>query len=84
MLIHLEVVIRVKLGTWGDIGCFSFEEKKIIATGDGGMICSNKSKYLKFIKARRWVEWIRIIGNYQKNISMLIMMLNIGFIMYQQ
>ena len=25
-----------KLGTWGDFGCYSFEDKKIISTGDGG------------------------------------------------
>ena len=24
-----------KIGSWGDISCFSFEEKKIITTGDG-------------------------------------------------
>lgn len=29
------------LGTWGDISCFSFEEKKMLTTGDGGMICTN-------------------------------------------
>ena len=29
------------LGTWGDIGCYSFEEKKLMTTGDGGMIVSN-------------------------------------------
>ena len=33
------------LGTWGDISCFSFEEKKMLTTGDGGMICTN-NKYL--------------------------------------
>lgn len=43
------------LGTWGDIGCFSFEEKKLITTGDGGMICSNEPELLKDIKAMRWV-----------------------------
>ena len=43
------------LGTWGDISCFSFEEKKIMTTGDGGMICSNDSLYLDNIRARRWV-----------------------------
>ena len=43
------------LGTWGDIGCFSFEEKKLITTGDGGMICSNDPELLKDIKAYRWV-----------------------------
>jgi len=43
------------LGTWGDVGCFSFEEKKLMTTGDGGMICSNNVKLLDQIKARRWV-----------------------------
>ena len=37
------------LGTWGDISCFSFEEKKMLTTGDGGMICTNnKSLAIKF------------------------------------
>ncbi|MCK4662464.1 MAG: DegT/DnrJ/EryC1/StrS family aminotransferase [Bacteroidales bacterium] len=43
------------LGTWGDIGCFSFEEKKLMTTGDGGMIVSNEPELLKNIKAMRWV-----------------------------
>jgi len=43
------------LGLWGDIGCFSFEEKKLMTTGDGGMICSNDPLLLKNIKAMRWV-----------------------------
>lgn len=43
------------LGTWGDIGCYSFEEKKLMTTGDGGMIVSNKPELLKDIKAMRWV-----------------------------
>jgi len=43
------------LGTWGDIGCFSFEEKKLMTTGDGGMIVSNHSELLKDVKAYRWV-----------------------------
>lgn len=43
------------LGTWGDIGCFSFEEKKCLTTGDGGMICSNDPDILKDVKAMRWV-----------------------------
>ncbi len=43
------------LGTWGDIGCFSFEEKKLMTTGDGGMIVSNDSELLKDVKAYRWV-----------------------------
>jgi len=44
-----------KLGTWGDIGCFSFEEKKCMTTGDGGMICSNDPELLEDVKAYRWV-----------------------------
>lgn len=43
------------LGTWGDIGCFSFEEKKCMTTGDGGMIVSNDPDLLKDVKAMRWV-----------------------------
>lgn len=43
------------LGTWGDIGCYSFEEKKLMTTGDGGMIVSNNPELLKDVKAFRWV-----------------------------
>jgi perosamine synthetase len=44
-----------KLGTWGDIGCFSFEEKKLMTTGDGGMICSNDEEIIEKLKPYRWV-----------------------------
>jgi len=44
-----------QLGLWGDIGCFSFEEKKLMTTGDGGMICSNDVDLLKDVRAMRWV-----------------------------
>ncbi len=43
------------LGTWGDIGCFSFEEKKLMTTGDGGMMITNQPKLFKDVKAMRWV-----------------------------
>ena len=43
------------LGNWGDIGCFSFEEKKCMTTGDGGMLCSNNSELVRDVKAYRWV-----------------------------
>jgi len=29
------------LGNWGDIGCFSFDAYKVMATGEGGMITTN-------------------------------------------
>ncbi len=44
-----------KLGSWGDIGCLSFEVKKNMTTGDGGMILFNDEKYLDHIKRMRWV-----------------------------
>lgn len=43
------------LGTWGDIGCFSFEEKKGITTGDGGMLLTNNKKIHDEIKLKRWL-----------------------------
>ena len=42
-------------GLWGDIGCYSFEEKKCMTTGDGGMICSNDIELISPLKAHRWV-----------------------------
>lgn len=44
-----------KLGTWGDIGCFSFEEKKLMTTGDGGMICSDDEELVAPLRAQRWI-----------------------------
>ena len=43
------------LGTWGDIGCYSFEEKKLMTTGDGGMMVTNNPDLFKDVKAMRWV-----------------------------
>ena len=30
-----------KLGTWGDMGCFSFDFYKTLTTGEGGMVVAN-------------------------------------------
>lgn len=43
------------LGLWGDIGCYSFEEKKLMTTGDGGMMVTNDPELFKDVKAMRWV-----------------------------
>jgi len=56
-----------KLGTIGDIGCFSFEEKKAMTTGDGGMMCSDDEELIAPMKACRWVgidkdTWKRVEG----------------------
>ena len=57
-----------KLGTWGDIGCFSFEEKKNMTTGDGGMISSKWPSLIDPLRANRWVgidkdTWRRTTDN---------------------
>ncbi|HNX01108.1 MAG TPA: DegT/DnrJ/EryC1/StrS family aminotransferase [Candidatus Cloacimonadota bacterium] len=44
-----------RLGTWGDIGCYSFEEKKCMTTGDGGMICSKDPGVVTNLRPYRWV-----------------------------
>jgi 8-amino-3,8-dideoxy-alpha-D-manno-octulosonate transaminase len=40
------------LGTWGDIGTFSFDYAKIITTGEGGMLLTNDLKL--HLKAAAW------------------------------
>ena len=61
-----------KLGTWGDFGCYSFEEKKIITTGDGGMIVTkhrDKYKKLKSLRFHGWSKdpWERQLKSTRKN-----------------
>lgn len=34
-----------KIGSIGDIGCFSFYGNKIVTTGEGGMVVTNKKKF---------------------------------------
>lgn len=43
------------LGTWGDIGCFSFEEKKGMTSGDGGMMVSNNENLIEKMRPNRWL-----------------------------
>ena len=40
------------LGTWGDIGAFSFDFAKTITTGEGGMLLFKSKK--KYLKAKAW------------------------------
>lgn len=37
------------IGTFGDIGCFSFQENKILSTGEGGLIVTNNTSLFKRI-----------------------------------
>lgn len=43
------------LGSIGHIGCHSFEAKKNITTGDGGMLTLNDSKLAEKLKRMRWL-----------------------------
>ena len=45
------------LGTWGDVSCFSFEEKKMLTTGDGGMICTNNKRLSEKFKSLSFHGW---------------------------
>jgi len=42
-----------KLGTIGDVGCFSFFSNKNISTGEGGMLVTNNQKYYERAKLLR-------------------------------
>ncbi|HAH31256.1 MAG TPA: DegT/DnrJ/EryC1/StrS aminotransferase family protein [Elusimicrobia bacterium] len=44
-----------KLGTIGDIGCFSFHAVKNLATGDGGMVTTNDAAIYARLMKLRWV-----------------------------
>ena len=41
--------LNKKCGSFGDLGCFSFYPTKVITTGEGGMITTNKKKFLQKI-----------------------------------
>ena len=42
-----------KIGSHSDLVCFSFHPRKVITTGDGGMISTNNEEYAKRIKLLR-------------------------------
>ena len=62
-----------KVGSLGDIGCFSFYGNKIITTGEGGMVVTNNADTAKRVKMLRdhamsqdQVYWHEVIGyNYR-------------------
>ncbi len=41
------------VGTFGDLGCFSFHPRKAITTGEGGMITTNNESYVAIIDELR-------------------------------
>jgi len=42
-----------KLGTWGDIGCFSFFSNKNLVTGEGGMVITENDEFAADIRRLR-------------------------------
>jgi dTDP-4-amino-4,6-dideoxygalactose transaminase len=44
----------IKAGNLGDVGCFSFYPTKIMTTGEGGMICTNRDELPEEMKILRF------------------------------
>ena len=51
-----------KVGTFGDLGCFSFHPRKAITTGEGGAIATNNNNLAQKLKALR-NHGIELINN---------------------
>lgn len=47
---HGAIYKKKKVGSLGDLSCFSFYANKIITSGEGGMICTNNKTYKKRIQ----------------------------------
>ena len=48
---HLSYRGKYRVGTIGDIGCFSFFPTKVMTTGEGGMVSTNNEKYYEKMKS---------------------------------
>lgn len=62
------------LGTWADVGCFSFHPRKVITTGEGGAIITNNKKIADRLEILRnhggvsgknGIEFVEIGYNYR-------------------
>jgi perosamine synthetase len=42
-----------KIGSHSDLVCFSFHPRKVISTGDGGMVCTSNPEYASRLKSLR-------------------------------
>ena len=59
-----------KLGSLGHIGCFSFESKKNLSTGDGGMLVTDDDEVAERVRRWRWMgissdTWSRFNNGHQ-------------------
>ena len=80
---HLEVFIKESDLDYGVILGVLVLKKKLMTTGDGGMICSDNLELLKDVRAMRWVELTKIIGKPQKTILLQITTQCIGFMKFE-
>ena len=60
------------VGSLGDLGCFSFNTMKIVATGEGGMVTSNDEKLASAVRSARDIgrrgggyEFQQVSGNFR-------------------
>lgn len=51
-----------RLGTWGELGCFSFHPRKTLTTGEGGLICTADSALAERLRALRSHGMVRQDG----------------------
>jgi dTDP-4-amino-4,6-dideoxygalactose transaminase len=56
------------LGTWGDIGCFSMRDGKLVATGEGGFLLTNNQELAHQCRAFRthWTSFQDPALSYQR------------------
>lgn len=66
-----------KVGSIGDIGCFSFYANKIITTGEGGMAITNDKKVAERMKAIRNLDRSKNVHFYHKSVAFAYRMSNL-------
>lgn len=82
---HGALVDGKKVGTFGDIGTFSFFFSHHISTIEGGMVVTNNEEYAELAKSLRVFGWARGLKNYDKyaqqypNIDKRFLFVNKGF-----
>ena len=51
-----------RLGTWGQLGCFSFHPRKTLTTGEGGLICTADAVLAERLRSLRSHGMVRADG----------------------
>ena len=68
-----------KLGTIGDIGCFSFFANKNLVTGEGGMIVTNNDFFAQRIKLLRSQGMMPLAGDRYKGYAKIYDVVDLGY-----